>query len=762
MARFFDLSTQMLAIATFEGDFVRLNPAWEKALGYSRGELRGKPLASIVHPEDGALLSAQLDLLQTATEALNSIELRCRRLDGSYRWLSWNNVALGAERLIYVTVHDITQRKTEENALRESEERLRLLVEGVHNYALVMLDLTGRVLTWNAGAERVHGYKSDEILGRSFSIFEVASDVAAGKPEKLLKLALEQGVAEDEGWRVRADGTRFWANVLLTALKDQNARLTGFSKVTRDLTAKKQAETLLKAADLQNAIFNSSNFSSIATDERGVIQIFNVGAERMLGYAACDVLNRVTPADISDPLELIERARALSLEFGAAVAPGFEALVFKASRGIEDNYEQTYVRKDGSRFSSVVSVAALRDAQAAIIGYLLIGTDNSARMQVQESLLESQAQQRTIVENISEGVVVSDLDGQLLHFNCVALDLLGYTSLEQGRRYIIELADTFELCGLDGTPWPVSEWPLARILRGEKLSDLEGRMRRIGEDWDRCFSFGGNIALDATGQPRMAIVTFRDVTERKLARDVASRMNAELEQRVAERTAQLLTANNEMEAFSYSVSHDLRAPLRSLDGFSQALIEDCADKLTEDDLDNLKRIRSASQRMGQLIEDLLKLSRMTRAEMSLQRVDLSKLACEVLDELRSAEPGRGVEFEIQEGLIAGGDQRLLRIALTNLFSNAWKFTGRRADSRIEFGCSGPEDARTYFVRDNGVGYDMAHAGKLFGAFQRLHAIHDFPGTGIGLVTVQRIVHRHGGRIWAESTLGQGATFHFTL
>jgi light-regulated signal transduction histidine kinase (bacteriophytochrome) len=325
-----------------------------------------------------------------------------------------------------------------------------------------------------------------------------------------------------------------------------------------------------------------------------------------------------------------------------------------------------------------------------------------------------------------------------------------------------ELADTFELAGVDGTVWPIDQWPLARILRGEELRDVEGQMRRIGTDWHRIFSFGGTLSRDADGQPLLAIVTFSDVTERKLATDVIRQLNADLEHRVAERTAQLVTANSELEAFSYSVSHDLRAPLRTLDGFSQALLEDCADKLNEDDQDNLRRIRGASQRMGHLIDDLLKLSHLTRVEMSRQAIDLSAIAREVADELRTSDPNRQITVTIAEGLVASADARLIRIVLTNLFANAWKFTAKRDDARIEFGCVEDNENKSFFVRDNGVGFDMAHAGKLFGAFQRLHAMHDFPGTGIGLVTVQRIVHRHGGRIWAESSMNAGATFHFTL
>jgi signal transduction histidine kinase len=452
----------------------------------------------------------------------------------------------------------------------------------------------------------------------------------------------------------------------------------------------------------------------------------------------------------------------LSLELGTPITPGFEALVFKASRRIEDIYELTYIRKDGSRFPAVVSVTALRDAQDAIIGYLLIGTDNTARKRADEALRKSEAQLQTIVENISEAVVVSDLNGQLLHFNHAALDMLGYANLDEGRRKFTELADVFELSGMDGTGWPVDQWPLARILRGEKLHDVEGHMRRIGTDWQRIYSFGGTIAHDARGKPLMAIVTFSDITDRKRAAEEIWKLNVELEHRVVERTAQLQTANKELEAFCYSVSHDLRAPLRSLDGFSQALLEEYSDKLDAQGKDYLGRVRASSQRMGQLIDDLLNLSRVSRGEMSREVVDLSKMAHEVTDELRATGPQRDAEFVVAEGLVAETDPRLLRIVLNNLFGNAWKFTAKQPHARIEFGCSGTNGGKEYFLRDNGAGFDEAYSSKLFGAFQRLHATKEFPGTGIGLATVQRIIQRQGGRVWAEGKVDQGATFHFTL
>ena len=312
-----------------------------------------------------------------------------------------------------------------------------------------------------------------------------------------------------------------------------------------------------------------------------------------------------------------------------------------------------------------------------------------------------------------------------------------------------------------GVAWVVGTVSIYRPMRS--LEDTAGKLG-AGDLSARSEVSGRGDEIGALGREfdTMAETIQSHVRRLELTQAEISALNAELETRVRQRTAELEASNRELEAFNYSVSHDLRAPLRAIDGFSQALLEDYAAKLDEEGRDYLDRVKAAANRMGELIDSLLTLSRLSRCEMEVQRVDLSAITTEVVEALREGQPDRAVEIAIQPDVTGQCDPVLIRSVLENLLGNAWKFTGRTEGAHIEFGTTHVDGVNAYYVRDNGAGFDMAYKNKLFSAFQRLHGQADFPGVGVGLATVSRIIWRHGGRVWADGTPGEGATFYFTL
>jgi len=381
------------------------------------------------------------------------------------------------------------------------------------------------------------------------------------------------------------------------------------------------------------------------------------------------------------------------------------------------------------------------------------------RQRAAEAIRESEAKLRLILQTIPSGLFTVGLNRHITSWNKGAEDITGLKAKEVIGKDCLEALD----CDACKKGCALFDDKVDKPIYGKEcVIHVDGR--------DITISKHADVLKDSEGNTIGGLESFVDTTKRKQAEEEIRRLNEELEQRVVERTAQLEAANKELTAFAYSVSHDLRAPLRSIDGFSLALLEDYHDKLDVTGKDYLQRVRSASQHMGQLIDDLLTLSRTTRSEMRHETVDLSQMAQTIAAELKQGDPERQVAFVIAAGLTANGDARLLRAVLENLLGNAWKFTSKRANARIEFGTLQPSNPgkagqageTVYFVRDNGAGFDMAYADKLFGPFQRLHRTTEFPGTGIGLATVQRIIHRHGGRVWAEGAEGAGATFYFTL
>jgi len=641
------------------------------------------------------------------------------------------------------------------------------------NFSIIATDAKGVIQIFNVGAERMLGYAAADVVNKI-----TPADISDPKEVVLRATALsvEFGTAIAPGFEAlvfkamrgiediyeltyfRKDGSRFPAVVSVTALRDAEDTIIGYLLIGTDNTARKQTEdALLKAGALQRAIFNSATFSSIATDAKGVIQIFNVGAERMLGYAAAEVVDRITAADLHDRQEVIARAAALSLEFGVTIAPGFEALVFKATRGIEDIYEVTKVRKDGSRFPAVVSVTALRDAQNAVIGYLLIGTDNTARQEAEEErkkldqgLRDQQFYTRSLIESNIDALMATDPRGIITDVNKQTEALTGCTRDEL-------IGAPFKNYFTDPTR---ADAGIRRVLTEGKVTNYE-LTARARDGAETVVSYNATTFHDRDRKLRGVFAAARDMTELKRYEHTVQQ-NEIQRARDAAHAKELAVVNQELEAFSYSVSHDLRAPLRHVHGYVEMLRGATTGQLSEKAQHYLTTITDASVEMGELIDDLLAFSRVGRAEIRGTSVELDALVRDVIRGLEMALKDRPIVWQIAPMPTVMGDASLLKQVLTNLIDNAIKYSRTRDPARIEIGCAGEEAGRVIlFVRDNGVGFDMQYADKLFGVFQRLHRPEEFEGTGIGLA-VRRIVGRHGGRVWAEGALDKGATFYVTL
>jgi PAS domain S-box-containing protein len=658
--------------------------------------------------------------------------------------------------------------ETEMTADRAEEELLKAgalqsAIFNSANFSSIATDEKGVIQIFNVGAERMLGYTAaevmnkitpadisdpQEVIARAAALsLELATPITPGFEALVFKAA--RGIEDIyELTYFRKDGSRFPAVVSVTALRDDQSAIIGYLLIGTDNTARKQAEeALLKAGALQSAIFNSANFSSIATDAKGVIQIFNVGAERMLGYTAAEVMNKITPADISDPQEVIARAKALSVELGTPITPGFEALVFKASRGIEDIYELTYFRKDGSRFPAVVSVTALRDDQSAIIGYLLIGTDNTARKQVEaermlldQRVRDQQFYTRSLIESNIDALITTDPRGIITDVNKQMEALTGCTRDE-----------------LIGAPFkdyftdPERAEAAIKLVLGEsKLTDFE-LTARARDGKETVVSYNASTFHDRDRKLQGVFAAARDVTERK-------RYEQSLQQ-----------ANRAKSVFLANMSHEIRTPMNAILGFSQLMLRD--QDLTHRQCQYLGTINRSGEHLLALINDILEMSKIEagRTTLNTSTFDLPVLLKDLEMMFRVRTDEKKLSFSVE--LIGDVPQYIvtdinkLRQVFINVLGNAVKFTEQggialrvRADRH---GATGP--FLRVEIEDTGPGISPDEQDKLFRHFEQTKTGQQAgTGTGLGLAISREFVRLMGGSITVNSQVGKGSVFVIDL
>jgi PAS domain S-box-containing protein len=656
---------------------------------------------------------------------------------------------------------EIAERKRAEQTRGQVLQELADQKFALDQHAIVAItDVQGTITYVNEKFCAISQYSKKELIGQNHRILN------SGHHPKHFFQHMYHTIGNGQVWHGEIknqakDGSIYWVDTTIVPFVGVDGKPRQYVAIRADISERKRAE---ERNSRLAAIVDSSDDAIISKTLEGKITAWNRGAEKIFGYAASEVVGQsmlmlLPPERASEEPEILARmARGESV----------------------DHFETVRVRKDGKKIDISATISPIRDSRGVIVGASKIARDITERKRGEEKLLaqagelarqtEELARSRqaleaqtlmlqSVLNSMAEGLVAADEQGKFVIWNPAAERILGLgaanlPSQEWTAYYGLYLADTV-------TPFPTDQLPMVRAIRGESsAAEIFVRNPELAEGvW---IETSGGPLRDRNGALSGGVVAFRDITRRKADEQQITKLNEELKQRVIERTAQLQAANKELEAFTYSVSHDLRAPLRHINGFSKMLQEEFSTALPSDAQHYVERIQDGTRRMGMLVDDLLNLGRVGRQELRLQATGLKSIVEEVISDLQPEYEGREVEWKVGKLPFVDCDPGLLKQVFQNLLSNALKFSRTRVPAVIEIGQQDEAGTPVISVRDNGVGFSMKYSDKLFGVFQRLHRQEDFEGTGVGLATVQRIIQKHGGHIWAEAELDKGATFYFTI
>lgn len=617
-----------------------------------------------------------------------------------------------------------------------SAQRLASIVM-TSNDAIIGKTLEGIVTSWNAGAEAIYGYSAQEMMGQSFSRL-IPLDRREEFQGFLQRLRNGETIRHYETQRTRKDGKTISVSVATSPLKDEKGRIVGASTIARDITERKRAEEELRRVSLYSRSLIEASLDPLVTISKdGKITDVNEATEEATGRPRRQLIG----SDFSDYFTEPDKARA-----------GYQQ-VFE--RGFVRDYLLAIRNTSGAVMEVLYNATVFKDANGEVEGVFAAARDVTGLRRAEQDLRLSRERLALAQKAAHSGTFDWDIQANINLWTPEVEEVHGLAPGGFGGKY-----EDWEALVLP-EDLPAAK---ARIKDSLKTGEFAGewRIRRRNDGQIRWITARAKVIFDDQGKPSRMLGLNMDVTERKQAEEQVQRLNEELEQRVIQRTFQLEAANKELEAFTYSVSHDLRAPLRHISGFSRILAEEFSPHLPPDAQHHVQRIQEGTRRMGQLVDDLLNLGRVGRKELSLQVAGLRSIADDVIQGLKPDVGDRQVEWKIGDLPYVECDPALLQQVFQNLLSNALKFTGPRSHAVIEIGQEQRDGKAVVYVRDNGVGFSMKYADKLFGVFQRLHRAEDFEGTGVGLATVQRIIEKHGGRVWAEAELDKGASFYFTL